>query len=356
MPRAKRTKQDFRRPTIRDVAAAAGISLVTVSRVINNHPSVKESSRQRVHEAMRELNYHPDAAAQSLRRNSSRIIGFLMPDFTNGVNAIIAQQVEREMRQAGYTVMLACSNFDSEIEMEALRKFRSNRVDGIVLQIANEQHAGTLQVLRGVDCPLVLVDRDIDVPADAVLSNHYDATREAIRYLLGLGHRDIAFITAAQSMRPGRERLRAFRDEMAAHGVTPGQRRIFPDAQSIEYGYRAACQMFSETRPSAIVAAGNQILYGVLQAVREHNLRIPEDISIIGADHRMLATVMEPKITMIDRELTALGTEAATLLLDRIEGRFEGPPRRLLLPLSVVLNGSCRPMDEKRKAEPIARI
>lgn len=354
MPRTKKAGPGSRRPTIKDVAAAAGISLVTVSRVLNNRPSVKESSREKVFAAMRALNYHPDAAAQRLRQNSSRIIGFLMPDFTNGVNAIIAQQVERAMRQAGYTVMLACSNFDPAIEIEALRKFRSNRVDGIVLQVADEQHPGTLDALRHIDCPLVLIDRDMEIAADAVLSNHYDATREAVRYLLGLGHRDIAFITSGQSMRPGRERFRAFCDEMAANGVTPGPRRIFTEAQSIEYGYRAACRMFSESAPSAVLAAGNQILYGVLQAVREYDLRIPDDISIIGADHRMLATVMQPKITMIDRELTMVGTEAAAILLDRIEGRFAGPPRRLLLPLNVVLNGSCRSVErQKAKAAPL---
>jgi LacI family transcriptional regulator len=350
MPALKATKPDGRggRPTIRDVAATAGMSVVTVSRVLNKHPSVKPSSRARVDEAMRALNYHPDAAAQSLRRNSSRIIGFLMPDFTDGVNAVVAQRAERAMREAGYTVMLACSNFDPEVEIEALGKFRSNRVDGIVLQTTDEQHPGILEVLRRIDCPLVLVDRDMDIDADAVLSNHYDATREAVRYLLSLGHRDIGFITPAQSMRPGRERLRGFRDEMADQNIRPGARRVFAEAQSIDYGYRCARQMLSERAPSAIIAAGNQILYGVLQAIREYGLRIPQDISVIGADHRMLSRVMEPKLTMIDREVSDLGSEAATLLLDRIEGWFEGPQRRLLLPLNVVLNGSCRAVERPR--------
>ena len=350
MPRSMKPSNDSansRRPTIRDVAALAGMSLVTVSRVINNHPSIKASTRRRVEDAMRELNYRPHAAAQSLRRNASRIVGFLMPDFTNGVNAIVAQEVERRMRQAGYTVMLACSNFDPAAEIDALQKFRSNRVDGIVLQTSDEHHEGIVETLRLLDLPVVLVDRDMQIGADAVLSDHYHATREATRYLLELGHRDIGFITAGQSMRPGRERLRGFLDEMAARGVEVNRRRLFTEAQTIDYGHRSARQMLSESPPTAIIAAGNQILYGALQAVRECALCIPEDVSIIGADHRMLSRVMEPRITMIERDVLALGQEAAGLLLDRIESRYDGPERRLMLPATVSLHGSCRRNDEK---------
>ena len=330
-----------RAPTIRDVAASAGMSLVTVSRVINDHPSVKPSSRARVERAMEELNYFPDASAQRLRSGSSRTVGFLMPDFTNGVNVVIAQEVEQAMQRAGYTVLLACSNFDPQVEIEALRKFHANRVDGIVLQTCSETHEGILETLARVRCPVVLVDRDMAVEADAVCSNHYDATREATRYLIGLGHEEIGFITANATMRPGRERHRGFVDEMAAHALVAPPRRVFVEAQSIAYGLSATRQMLSERRPSAIIAAGNQIVYGAIQGIRESGLDFPGDVSLVGADHRMLSIVMRPRLTMMERELTEIGVEVASLLLDRVCGRYDDAPRCILLPQRVVLNESC---------------
>ena len=333
----------LRRPTIRDVAAAAGMSLVTVSRVLNDHPKVKPASRARVESAMRALNYLPDAAAQRMRSASSRTIGFLMPDFTNGVSVVVAQEVERAMQKAGYTVLLACSNFDPDVEVEALQKFQANRVDGIVLQTCDETHGAILDILARARCPIVLIDREMAVSADAVRSNHYDPMREATRYLIGLGHRDIGFITEVSRMWPGRERLRGFMDEMAAQGIDVPPRRVFAEAQSIAYGLRVTRQMLSEARPSAIIAAGNQIVYGALQALRESGLEAPRDISLIGVDHHMLSVVMRPRLTMMGRELADVGVETATLLLDRITGRYEGAPRRIDLPFRIVLNESCAP-------------
>ena len=208
-----------RAPTIRDVAASRRhVARDGLARHQRSPVRQANSSRARVERAMEELNYFPDASAQRLRSGSSRTVGFLMPDFTNGVNVVIAQEVEQAMQRAGYTVLLACSNFDPQVEIEALQKFHANRVDGIVLQTCSETHEGILETLARVRCPVVLVDRDMAIEADAVCSNHYDATREATRYLIGLGHEEIGFITANATMRPGRERHRGFVDEMAAHG------------------------------------------------------------------------------------------------------------------------------------------
>lgn len=332
-----------REPTIRDVAELCGMSVVTVSRVINNHPRIKESTKLRVTEAMRKLNYHPDAAAQSMRRGSSRIIGFLTPDFTDGVSAIIAQQVGQVARDSGYTLMVACSDFEPGRETEAIHKFMSARVDGIVFHGSNDVDRTLVETLGEAQCPVVLVDRQMAIGADSALSNHYECMRKATRYLLDLGHRDIGFVAASTAIRPGRERRAGFLDEMAARGVPVAPERVFTDGQAIRHGYAAMRTMLAARRPSAVIAGGNQILYGVIAALREHGLSFPQDISLVGADHPRLASAVSPGITMMNRDVADLGRQAVSLLLDRIAGRYDGPPRTVMQGATLTLSDSCRP-------------
>lgn len=332
-----------KRPTIRDVAIEAGMSLVTVSRVLNNHPSVKASTRIRVEEAMRVLNYQPDAAAQNMRREGTRTIGFLIPDFSNGVNATIAQTVGILMQQAGYTLLLACSDSNPQFEVEALRKFRQQRVDGIILVTTDERNDDIRRTISQAECPIVLIDRDMDVEADRVLTNHESAMREATRLLIDMGHQDIGLIAASPSIRPGRVRMEAFLQEMAEAGLSPPPERIHAVGETFAHGHRATIEMVMGERPTAIIAAGNQIVYGAILALREQGVAIPDDISIIGADHRMLAAVSIPRLTFIDRNLIDVGERAANMLLDRITGRWAGPPRQQMLPATVVLHGSVSP-------------
>lgn len=327
--------------TIKDVAREAGMSIVSVSRVINDHPSVKQSTRDRVEAAMARLSYQPNASAQRMRLESTRMVGFLMPDFTNGVNAIVAQQVEKAMREAGYTVMLACSDFNPVTELQAINLFLRNRVDGIILQAAQETDESVLKAIRNASCPIVLVDRDMAVDADSVINDHYGAMRLATRHLIELGHRRIAFITASQCMRPGRERLRAFRDELVENHVELDESLIFAEAQSNEYGYQVTRKLLAAEPPTAIVAAGNQILYGVVTALRDYGLDYPRDISLVGADHVSLANVLRPKVTFLDRNLIDLGHMAADLLLTRLSGAYDGETRRVRQPCRVILNDSC---------------
>ena len=165
--------------------------------------------------------------------------------------------------------------------------------------------------------------------------------REATRLLIDLGHVDIGMIAASPSIRPGRVRLEAFRQEMSDAGLTPTPDRIFAVGETFAHGHRATIEMVMGQRPTAIIAAGNQIVYGAILALREQGVDIPLDMSVIGADHRMLAAVSIPRLTFIDRNLVDVGERAANMLLDLITGRFTGPPRHQLLPANVVLQGSC---------------
>ncbi|WEX10964.1 LacI family DNA-binding transcriptional regulator [Chelativorans sp. AA-79] len=334
------------RPTIKDVAAQAGMSTLTVSRVINNHPSIKLSTRLRVEAAMRALNYEPNAAAQSMRRGSSRTIGFLMPDFAHGVSAFVAQNVERVLHKAGYTVMLACSHFDPATECNALRTFERNRVDAVLLKTCDESSPEIIERVQSMSCPVVLVDRDLPGAVDAVVSDHAAAMRQAVRHLLELGHRDIALIAPSSKMRPGRERIAGFRQAMQEAGLTVPSDRLVDGGNSETYAYDAIMSLMDrKRRPTALIAAGNQILFGAIEALKRLRLTFPDDVSLLGADHPRLGRVMSPTITMIDREPARLAEAAADSLLVRLAGRQDGDRRYSVLSSRIIPGDSCRRLE-----------
>lgn len=331
------------RPTIKDVAARAGMSTLTVSRVINNHPSIKDSTRKRVESAMRELQYEPNAAAQSMRRGSSRTIGFLMPDFAHGVSAVVAQNVERVLHEAGYTVMLACSHFDPHTECDALRTFERNRVEAVLLKTCDEGSSEIQQRVKTMSCPVILVDRDLPGNVDAAVADHAAAMHIAVCHLIALGHRDIALVAPSSKMRPGRERIRGFRDAIAEAGLTLGADRIVDGGDSDSYAFAAVRALMSaDTRPTALIAGGNLILYGAIEGLRSLGLSFPDDVSLIGADHPRLGAVMDPTITMIDRRPRELAEEAADMLLSRLKGETVRKPRTTVLSSRFIEGGSCQ--------------
>ncbi|KKB11318.1 hypothetical protein VE25_13470 [Devosia geojensis] len=332
------------RPTIRDVATRAGMSTLTVSRVINDHPSIKQSTRERVERAIRELNYEPNAAAQHVRRGSSRTIGFLMPDFAHGVSALVAQNVERVLSKRGYTVMLACSHFDPATEEAALRVFARNRIEAVLLKTCDESAPEIIARVEAMHCPVVLVDRDLPLDVDAIVSNHAEAMRQAVRYLVTLGHRDIALVAPSPKMRPGRERIRGFKEGLKEAALEANDPRIFDGGQSDESARQVVLDLLrSPNRPTALIAGGNQILYGALEAIKACGLRYPEDISLLGADHPKLASVSSPTITMIDRQPALLAEGAANRLLELLEGQSPQFAQRKELPSIFIEGESCMP-------------
>lgn len=319
------------RPTIHDVAKAAGMSTLTVSRVINDHPSIKHSTRERVERAMRQLNYEPNAAAQNVRRGSSRTIGFLMPDFAHGVSATVAQNVERVLASEGYTVILACSHFDPAAEERALRSFQRNRIEAVLLKTCDEGDPGIIERVAAMDCPVVLVDRDLPVEVDSVVIDHAKAMQGAVQYLAALGHKRIALVAPSAKMRPGRERIAGFKRGLRASRLLRADSPILDGGTSEDYARQVVMELLrGRSRPTALIAGGNQILYGALEALKQLGLKYPRDISLLGADHPALGRVSSPEITMIDRQPGQLAEAAARTLLRHLRTPGSAPQRVVL--------------------------
>lgn len=341
--RSKDVNVAFRAPTLHEVAAASKVSIGTVSRVSGGHPRVAPETRARVLAAMSKLGYQPNAAARAMRTNQTMTVGFLIPDLTNPVFARVAAGAEAVLAPAGYLLVAFSSNRSSKREVEFLRAARQRHMDGLIVTLGDETAKDTLDELRLHSCPLVMLDRDVPLDADTVYSEHAAAMETLVDQLVGLGHRRIALIAASPNIRPGRERVAAFQRAMQRAGVPLDARFVRAGIQSAAFGAEVAHEWLTRPRPpTAIIAAGSDIFQGALRAVRQLGLSIPGDISFVGADDTLLGELVEPPLTVIERDMEAIGREAATLLLARLRG-VAGPPRRVQLASTVLLRRSIGP-------------
>lgn len=330
-------------PTIREVARQAGVSVSTVSRVLNDYPYVSAEARRRVIAAMKRLDYRPDMAARSMRTGASRAVGFVIPDITNPVFAGIAKGADEVLHERGYSLVLAHSGNDAAHEAEQIAMLFHRRLEGLIAAVADEQAPGLAERLsRFRAC--VLFDREVDGSgADVVCSDHETGMMEALTHLAELGHRRIALVAGRPSQYASRTRVGAYRRAVSALGLERDRRLVVTGIHSRETGYRAAERLLAlATPPTAIVAANNQLTAGVLAALRDHQIRLPDDLSLVGTDDVELTRLHDPPIDVIDRDALAHGRTAAELVLARLAAPDE-PLRRVSLPAHYLARGTSAP-------------
>ncbi len=331
-----------RRPTIKDVARAAGTSTVTVSRVVNTPQLVQAETRARVEAAMRALGYVPNLAARSMRTRLTRSVGFLTPELTSLPNAAVAQACEQALSEAGYGMLVTSSDYRVERELEALELLRQRQVDGLVLYLSDEDDPKLARAVAGLDVPFVVLDRE--APAgDRVLSEHRDATAAAVRRLLALGHRRFALLQPDLAIRPVRERRAALEATLAEAGLGAGAlERIAVPPAALERALVPAERLARPDRPTAFLVEGGRLLRAALLALRAAGLAVPKDVSLVAIDAEEAASLTSPETTRIARDFAAIGRTAAALLLRRIE-KPHLPRREVVLESRLVLGASCAP-------------
>ncbi len=331
-----------RRPTIKDVARAAGTSTVTVSRVVNTPKLVQAETRARVEAAMRELGYVPNLAARSMRTRLTRSVGFLTPELTSLPNAAVAQACEQALSEAGYGMLVTSSDYRVERELRALELLRQRQVDGLVLYFSDEEDPELAEAVAGLDVPLVVLDRETSV-GDRVLSEHRGATAAAVRRLVGLGHRRFALLQPDLAIRPVRERLAAVEATLAEAGLGAGAlERIAVPPAALERALLPAERLARPDRPTALLVEGSRLLRAALLALRAAGLAVPQDLSLVAIDAEETASLTTPETTRIARDFSAIGRTAAALLLRRLE-KPDLPRREVVLESRLVLGASCAP-------------
>jgi LacI family transcriptional regulator len=330
-----------RRPTIRDVAKAADVSMGTVSRVAAGAKAVSVATRRRVEDAMRALGYVPNIAARTMRTNRTKIVGLLLPDLANTVFIHVAKAAERLLGLAGYTLFIYSSERSPAREIQFLQLASQYRMDGLIVSLSDESNLAVITALQASESPLVLLDRDTPLTADVVFSDHAQAMQRVTAHLVELGHRRIALITAPLTIRPGRERVRGYRAALRDAGLAVDEALIGHDYQSSKYGFAKTLELLRRpSPPTAIIAGGDEIFHGALRAIRQLDLAIPTDLSIVGADDRMLSDVVNPTITIIDRDMSLVGEAAAEMLIKRMQDGSDTEPTHVYLPSEVILRSS----------------
>lgn len=347
----KKRQEDSGIVTIKHVAKYAGVSIGTVSRVLNGAANVDTALRAKVLQVIRELGYKPNPVAQSLRSRNSRVIGVLLPDIQNPLTAAAVTGLEPVLLRAGYTLFLANTHSDRERESQILEQFKRRHVAGVIAMVANDSDAGTIDQLKNMSVPLVLLERDMDIDVDRVLTNQFEGTYRATRYLLGLGHRRIALITVPAITYSGRERVRGFRTAYLDVGLQAGQDLIHSAGRQAPYGRDAAYASLTARSPATAIVCSGGHLAGVIEAVRLLNLRIPRDLSLVTLGDTELAALIEPPITAIQYDWIATGRCAAELLVGRLSERGKGEGRRVIVPHEFLIRGSCAAVQDATPAQ-----
>lgn len=339
--------QASKQATIRDVARVAAVSIGTVSRVLTGKTVVSDDLRHKVLRAVDTLGYHPHVAARNLRTKSTGFIGFLVPELSGAVYGTYVSSAEVAARQAGYNLVVGATGNDKHREKEFLRFLTEGRIDGAALLIGEESQPDIRKALRNLRVPVAIIERFTPENVDSVQVNHGVATRQALSYLLALGHKRVALLTAAPHIRPTQERISALQKGMAAARLPPENLFISTDCGSDEMSFAVANRMLEQpNHPTAflVIAKG---LVGVLRALRAKAMRMPDDVSVICLGKTELATLMEPEITTLGWEHADVGRAAVELILGRING---GPraARTIMLTSELVIRGSSGPSPRNR--------
>lgn len=334
--------------TIKDVALAAGVSVGSVSNVINGSRSVKAGTVKRVKAAMEKLGYRPSAAAQSMRTRSTRAVGFVVNDISNPIYASIAKEAERLLNEQGYHLILVDSDNRPGQEVEIFNTLNSGRVDALVATLSDEQDPNIIRALKNVDVPVVLLDREVDFPLDSICIDYAKGLEKAVNYLTDLGHEDIALICGGENIRPGRECIKGYRAALKKKEISFQQARVKAGPLTADFGYQQAMELLSRPeRPTALICGGNRIFAGALRAIKFLGLKMPDNLSVIAFDDTELTALSSPEITVIARDTKEIGAAVGQFIIRALEGEKDAGFQNVILSAELLVRESCANVKRK---------
>lgn len=329
--------------TLEDVARQAGVSRSTVSRVVNGHPHVSAETRARVLAAIEKLGYRPHSIARSLVTRRTKLVAMLIPEsiskiFSDPFFPILLQGAVQACNARGYQMVLALFE-DSRGQKDLYGQLLQNGyVEGAVVASAPPDDP-TIQALCKDGIPAVAVGRQLNLPYVDV--DNYRGARMAVEHLLNLGYRRIATITGPLNHLHVQDRLSGYRDALKAQGI-PYEEALVAEGGFTEVGAMAALAKLLPLKPEAIFVQSDTMAAGVLRALRSNDLRVPEDIAVVGFDDAPMAALLDPPLTTVRQPIRLLGFMAVELLLDILEGRKEkGQLANIVLPVELVVRNSC---------------
>jgi LacI family transcriptional regulator len=329
-------------PTIRDVAARAGVAPATVSNVLTGRRRVAERRRRLVLEAVAALGYQPNHLAASLRRRQSRTVGIVVPDLTNPFFAQLVHRIEALAAERDYQILLVGSEEEESRELGRVRALLARRIDGLIV-VPTRDEVSALVAQGPLLPPTVLVDRGFGRAGfDTVAADNLEACRQGTRHLLELGHRDIALLISARELANIRDRIQGYRQALAEAGWA-ARERVVVGGLSVESCRAAiAAELGRARRASAIFAVTYPATLGAIKAIRGLQLNFPEDISLLGFDDFDWMTVLRPYVSTVSQPIDNMAAEAWRLLTARLAGGT-GAHARIRLTCRLQIRESTRP-------------
>jgi LacI family transcriptional regulator len=329
--------------TIRDVARRAGVSPMTVSRVINGGHQVSEETRQAVDSVIRELGYVPNVLARGLSARRTRILALIVPDVANPFFTLVVRGAEVIARQAGYRVILCNTENDLEQEREYVQAMLEHRVEGILIAPAGDLSQSTLRLIEQQNVPFVQIDRRVEgVNHDLVQGDGIGDARRLVRHLIDIGHQRIAMFVGIPDVSTSRDRLNGYREALESAGLAFDPSLVFESNFSVEGGYLAGQRLlWLAQRPDAIFAINTLVAVGAVKALREQRLEIPGDIGLVCFDDIEHAALICPFLTVMVQPAESYGRIATDLLLARINQLAPEPVRSVMLSAELIVRESC---------------
>jgi len=326
--------------TIKEIAKKAGVSVGTVSKVLNYNKTVSEINRKKVIKTIKELNYTPSRIARSLSKGKTKNIGFIIPDISNPFFPELVRGASDVLIPEGYYVFLCSSDNNPEKEDFYIRDLISMWVDGIIIAPSDTENRD-ISIFNEIISPFVVVDREIkELKKDLVIINNKKGSYGAVKHLIGNGHKKIAILEGPKYTITAQNRYEGWKKAMEEINQFK-EGLVFWGSFSIDSGYETMNEVFNRLgMVDAIFACNDLIALGAIQAIEEKGYKIPDVISIVGFDDIYLSKFLKPSLTTVRQPIYEIGKTAANILLDRIDGSKDFVPKKIVVEGSLIVRDS----------------
>lgn len=322
--------------TIYEIAKKACVSSATVSRVINNHKSIRKETKQKVMKVLKEMNYYPHAGARNLRTKRTHMISLIIPDIENQFFPALARGVQDRARELGYYMLLCNTDEGESEEISYMNMLREHHIDGFIITPSgakiNKKSNEYLFKSKKDNLPFIMIGHRLEDPTiDMVTVDTEEGAYEAVRHLIRLGHQRIGCLAGPISKGLSRGRLRGYRKALTDHGLKTDEDLIVEGDLRQGSGYTQMKQLLGiKDPPTGIFAINDMVAIGAVKAIEEKKLRIPKDIAVAGFDDIPLASIVKPSLTTVVQPKYEMGRIASEVLINRIEKRIQEPQRIIL--------------------------
>jgi LacI family transcriptional regulator len=333
--------------TSRDVALAAGVAQSTVSRALNEHPSVRPDTRARVREAADRLGYIPNAAARSLIRSRTNLVGLLVSNVMDAYVPELIDAVTASAFERGYTIIIGSVQERPDLQLAYLRMLAEHQVAGAIVTSGLVGSADAIRPFIQRGLPMVLANREIDgIETDAVVFDNTSAARIATSHLISHHRERVAFVGGRPDATTTQDRVIGFRGALDELGV--GSSGVHLGSYSRDFGYEATTALLrQDVAPDALVAADDTVAIGCLDAIADAGLSVGTDVAVIGFGDQPASSMRSVSLSTVGASARALGRASFELLVDRLEGKVDGPRRRIVLGHELILRRSCGDHDNE---------